>query len=63
MPTCCVQREIMFIRPMPVLAVQDRPVNCWSSLFLVKLVVALVVKLVGALVGAWGTCWLVGATK
>ena len=48
---------------MPVLAVQDRPVNSWSSLFLVKLVVALVVKLVGALVGAWGTCWLVGATK
>ena len=37
---------------MPVLAVQDRPVNSWSSLFLVKLVVALVVKLVGAPVGA-----------
>lgn len=45
MPTCCVQREIMFIRPTPALAVLDRPVNCGSSLFLVALVVALVVLL------------------
>ena len=50
MPTCCVQREIMFIRPTPALAVLDldRPVNCGSSLFLVALVVALV-----ALLSVW----------